>query len=272
MRGDFAPFLARWHLTPDGAAIHTQNADLLPVRQDRAPAMLKLLHATEERRGAGLLDWWGGAGAAKVLARADAALLMERATGAQSLSDMARTGRDDEATRILCATIARLHAPRSGPLPVLKPLAAQFRDLAPMAAQQGGILARAAAIAADLLADPREVVPLHGDVHHDNVLDFGPRGWLAIDPQGLMGERGFDYANIFTNPDLSDPTRPVATEPGVFEQRFRIVTKASGLDPQRLLQWITAWCGLSASWFLGDGDPLAEIDLTIARRAAALLA
>jgi hypothetical protein len=38
-------------------------------------------------------------------------------------------------------------------------------------------------------------------------------GWLAIDPKGLVGERGFDFANIFTNPDLDNPTRPLARCP-----------------------------------------------------------
>jgi streptomycin 6-kinase len=46
---------------------------------------------------------------------------------------------------------------------------------------------------------------LHGDLHHENVLDFGERRWLAIDPHGLHGERFFDFANIFTNPDLMIP-------------------------------------------------------------------
>lgn len=271
MRGGFAPFLAAWQLTPDGDPIRTLNAELLPVRRDGQPLMLKLLHAPEERRGARLLDWWQGEGAARVIARREEALLMERATGPASLSDMAREGRDDEAARILCATAARLHAPRPRPLPVLKPLVEQFRELWPMAAERGGILARSAEAAAVLLADPQQVVPLHGDLHHDNVLDFGPRGWLAIDPQGLIGERGFDYANIFTNPDLSDPTRPVATVPGVFEHRLGVVVSASGLDRWRLLHWILAWCGLSASWFLEDDDPLAAIDLAIAERAAALI-
>lgn len=271
-RADFAPWLALWDVIPDGAPIHTRNADLLPVRQGGHAAMLKLLHEPEERRGAALLDWWGGKGAARVLARDDAALLMERATGNLSLSDMAREGADGQATRILCATIDRLHAPRSRPLPPLKPLVEQFRELAPMAASQGGILTRCAETAAELLADPQAIVPLHGDIHHDNVLDFGARGWMAIDPQGLLGERGFDYANIFTNPDLSDPSRPVSTLPGVFERRFRVVTQASGLPPQRLLQWVLAWTGLSASWFIGDDDPMAAIDLQIAERAAALLA
>ncbi|MFX9692315.1 hypothetical protein ABTO79_19130 [Acinetobacter baumannii] len=43
------------------------------------------------------------------------------------------------------------------------------------------------------------------------------------------------------------------------------------MDRRRLLSWIIAWTGLSAAWFLGDGDPLAEIDLAIARLAVAEL-
>jgi streptomycin 6-kinase len=46
-----------------------------------------------------------------------------------------------------------------------------------------------AATARELLAKPSEVVILHGDIHRGNVLDFGPRGWLASDPKGLVGER-----------------------------------------------------------------------------------
>ena len=123
-----------------------------------------------------------------------------------------------------------------------------------------------------LLANPREQVVLHGDLHHDNVLDFGPRGWLAIDPHGLVGERGFEFANIFTNPDLSDPSQPVATQPERFHRRLVVVAEAAGLERCRLLQWILAWTGLSAAWFLAEKDPLAEVDLRVAALAAAELA
>jgi len=118
-----------------------------------------------------------------------------------------------------------------------------------------------------LLDDPREVTVLHGDLHHDNVLDFGERGWLAIDPKHIIGERGFDFANIFTNPDLSDPTRPVSTLPGRFQRRVEVVSDAAKLDRYRLLQWVLAWTGLSAAWFLGDDDP-ASIDFQVAELAA----
>ncbi len=104
----------------------------------------------------------------------------------------------------------------------------------------------------------------------ENVLDFGARGWLAIDPKRLLGERGFDFANIFTNPDLDDPTRPLATRPDRFLRRLEVVTDAAKLERQRLLRWILAWTGLSAAWFLGDGDS-AAIDLRVAELAAAEL-
>ncbi len=268
--GMFEPHLHHWDLVPDGSPITTPAARLLPVRRRGEPAMLKIAIEKDERSGAVLMEWWDGDGAARVLAYDDTALLLERAMGPASLADMARNGRDDDASRILCTVAARLHAPRAKPLPDLTPLPHWFRDLEPAATTHGGILTRCAREAHALLADPRELCVLHGDLHHDNVLDFGERGWLAIDPKRLVGERGFDYANIFTNPDLSDPSRPVATQAGRFARRLDVVTEAAGLERQRLLRWILAWTGLSAAWYLGDGDP-AAVDLRIAELAAAEL-
>ena len=51
-----------------------------------------------------------------------------------------------------------------------------------MAQAQGGILAHSARHARALLDSPRDLTVLHGDVHHDNILDFGERAYLADDP------------------------------------------------------------------------------------------
>ncbi|HEX2891847.1 aminoglycoside phosphotransferase family protein [Vineibacter terrae] len=260
------PYLARWDLVPDGAPIVTPGSRLLPVRQGATPAMLKIALADEERAGARLMAWWDGDGAARVLAQDDDAILLERAQGSQSLAALARGGQDDAACRILCQAAARLHGPRARPLPDLVPLAWWFRGLAPAAAQHGGILARAAAAADALLAAPQDVVVLHGDIHHGNVLDFGPRGWLAIDPKGLQGERGFDYANLFCNPDAR-----TALAPGRFRRRVAVVATAAGLDRERLLRWILAWAGLSSAWLMADGEDPA-MRLEVATLAAAELA
>lgn len=266
----FKEYLHRWHLVPDGDPIETHTGTLLPVRQAGRKAMLKIARVDEERRGGRLMAWWAGEGAAPVLAHAGEALLMERASGVRSLSQMARTGNDEEACRILCTTAARLHAPRQSPLPDLVPLAQVFRALESAARTHGGILACCAEAARLLLAAPQDAVVLHGDLHHENVLDFGERGWMAIDPKGFYGERGFDFANIFTNPDLSDSSVPVATDPERFSQRLASICEAASLDRERLLLWVLAWCGLSWAWFLEDGED-APVNRKVAELAAARL-
>ena len=270
--GMFDAYLSRWKLIPDGSPIITTNARLLPVRYGGEPAMLKLAIAEEERAGHMLMEWWDGDGAARVLARADEAVLMERAKGTATLADMAYAGQDDEACRKLCAVAARLHAPRAKPIVGLVPLSRWFRELEPAAASHGGILARCAESARTLLTEPREVVVLHGDLHHGNVLDFGVRGWLAIDPKGLVGERGFDFANTFTNTSFyDDPTRPLATRSGRFLRRLEVVAECrQSSNGNVCYTGSSAWTGLSAAWFLGDGDP-AAINLQIAELAAAEL-
>ncbi|RYE34887.1 MAG: APH(6) family putative aminoglycoside O-phosphotransferase [Hyphomicrobiales bacterium] len=274
-RAVFEPWLVRWRLLPDGAPIATHASHLLPVLRDGAPAMLKLPEVDDERRGYLPLEYWHGNGAARLLARSQngEAMLIERATGKRSLAAMARSGAtgDDEATTILCDAIAALQKPR-GPAPAgLIPLDIWFRDLFPAAALQGGLLARAAAEASALLPTQQEILPLHADLHHDNVLDFEGRGWLAIDPKSVIGDRAFDYTILFCDPDLADPEPPVAVAPGAFERRLEIVLARSGLERQRLLRWIIAWCGLSASWFLEDEDPLAQVNFAVAERAIAAL-
>ena len=262
----FDRYLKRWNLTRDGIPIVTHSSDLLPVRQDGRPAMLKIAREAEERRGAGLMAWWDGDGAARVLAHEGDAVLLERATGNRSLTAMARDGADDEASRILCDVAARLHAPRNRALPDLIPLSAWFAELEPAAAKHGGVLARAADTARGLLSEQRESAVLHGDLHHGNVLDFGARGWLAIDPKRLLGERAFDFANIFRNPDLE-----IAKAPGRLARQASVIAEAARLDRSRLLRWVLAYAGLSAAWSLNDGDD-ATLDLTIAEIAAAEIA
>ena len=262
----FDDHLERWHLVPDGAPIVTHASHLLPVLHAGVPAMLKIAHEEEEQRGPDLMIWWNGEGAARVLAQHGDAVLLERATGHRSLAQMAREGRDDEASRIMCEVAARLHAPRQRELPELFPLRRWFAELEPAAAKHGGILSQAATVARALLDQPREVSVLHGDLHHDNVLDFGARGWLAIDPKRLIGERGFDFANILRNPDLD-----IAKAPGRLARQATVVAEAARLERARLLRWILAYAGLSAAWIMGDGDD-PTLDLTVAEIAAAEIA
>ena len=265
MNSALIPYMQRWQLQPDGQAFETHSSLLMPVRYRGAAAMMKIAREQEEKFGGLLMCWWQGEGAARVLAWHEDGILLERAQGSRSLPQMVRDGDDRQATEILCQVVARLHAPRAEPLPELIPLHQWFNSLWPAAQAHGGMLRLSARVAAELLTSPREQTVLHGDIHHDNVLDFGERGWLVIDPKRLYGERAFDYANIFCNPNYG-----IATDPDIFQRRVVQICQLAGLERQRLLQWILAWAGLSAAWFMEDGEA-ADIDFRVAEQAALAL-
>lgn len=261
----FRGYIDRWRLTPDGSPVLTRTSRLLPVTWRARAAMLKIAVDSEEELGNALMAWWDGQGAPRVFAHEGKAILLERAPAGRTLADLVHRGRDDEASRIICTVIAQLHSPSNRSTPALNPLSVWFEELAPAAERHGGILSSSVATARSLLAAPCDVGALHGDIHHDNILHFGERGWLAIDPKGLMGERGFDYANLFCNPDHA-----TATSREVFRRRVEIVVEAAGPDRMRLLKWILAWAGLSAAWLLKDGLP-PETRLAVAELAASEL-
>ncbi len=260
------PYLKRWSLHADGKVIFTDSSQLLPViREDGTAAMLKMAIASDEKIGAGLMAWWAGDGAARVLESHENVQLLEMAQMQPNLATMARSGEDDEASRIICRTTALLHAKNAPQNLGLVPLAKRFDALFEAACIHGGFFLQPATIARYLLQTRRETVVLHGDIHHGNILWFGERGWLAIDPKGLIGERGFDYANLFCNPDME-----IATAPGRLETQASLVAKTAHLDRQRLLQWIIAYCGLSAAWTLEQRPSMQEPFKTAGVAAAAL--
>lgn len=251
----FDTYLQRWSAQAAGKPFVTPTSDLLPVsltgKLEGLPAMIKITQDPDERIGGQVLQWWDGDGAARVYAcdPDSGALLMERAAGSKHLLRMALEGEDEAATTYICHTLHQLHSNRpSVPPEKLLPLMDFFRSLAPMAQQEGGLMAECAMVANELLRDQREQVVLHGDAHHSNILDFGQRGWLAIDPKRVTGERYYDYVNVLCNPDLK-----TCTDPARFARQLAVVIDVAGLERQRLLKWVMAHAALSAAWFLEDG-------------------
>ncbi|QBH96515.1 3'-kinase [Limnobaculum zhutongyuii] len=258
----FRDYITLWQLTEDGEPFHTHSSWLQRVYSGNRLAMLKIPLSAEERRGSRLMVWWNGQGAAQVLKQDDNAMLLEYLSGDQSLVEMAIGGQDDRATRIICQVTNRLHAQ---PIPSdseLVSLPEWFKSLFLAAKHQGGIFSRAESIASRLLSQPQDIRMLHGDIHHGNILDAGERGWLVIDPKGLSGERGFDFANIFCNPRAD-----IATNVQQFARRLEIVSEVANIKRSRLLAWIISWSALSAAWFIEEGEnpetPLAVATLAL---------
>ena len=228
--------------------------------------MLKLTADPDEIRGSGVLQWWKGKGAVRVYERENGVVLMERAAGSRSLNELTLHGDDEQALGILYAVIDQLH----GHDPTERPETVSLEDwFAPLlqstSAQE--IVQAGKPLAARLLASQHQQVVLHGDIHHGNVLDAGDRGWLAIDPKGLYGERAFDYVNLFRNP----PDKEFVRSSDRFRRRLDLVSAIAGLDKRRLAEWIAAFCALSIVWDYQPGGGIA-IDLIVGQLALDLLA
>lgn len=250
----FQHFLDLWSLIPDGHQIETHSSSLLPVRRDGEALMLKVSHAEEEQTGGRLMAAWRVAPFVHVVELLESGLLMERGATTPRFQDLP----EDEAAQEFCNLIGLVHASKAPD--GLQPLAPRFEAL--VTGGRGGFFDDAAAVAKDLLSKREPQLPLHGDMHHENILSVDNRGWRLIDPKGLLGPRGFDFANYFFNPSPS-----IALSQ--FEARLELVARYARISTRELLDWIIAWAGLSATWHLADNQD-ASPTLAIGQKALSL--
>jgi len=252
--------MIRWSLTKSTPLAESSRSWLFRVEQNgRNFAVLKILKpdaAREERRGAQLLNWYGGEGAATVFDTHGDTIFMEWLDGG-TLGDAVRAGHDDQATIALCVLAASLHRPRSDAPDTLLPLREHFAPLFATDARlwphtARDLFARASGIALKLFDRPTAQIPLHGDLHHDNILS-SDRGWLAIDPRGLFGDPLYDLANVFRHPhgvpDLVKDPRRIHALADAFATRL-------GYNRKRLLGWAAAHSALTACADLAAGHPI----------------
>lgn len=238
--------LRAWGAEPTGETWATPSSRFAAGIRDGLPVVVKAAHVDEEVAGNRLLTWWAGRGAVPVLEHEDDAVLMVRAVGRRDLARMARGDADAEATAVLVDAARILHASGVPPASVpLVPLRPWFRELLERR-WDDPLLDAASGIATALLdgTEAADVVALHGDVHHGNVLDLDG-SWVAIDPKGLLGHRAYDIANLLCNPDS-------ATAAAGLDERLGIVTDRSGLDLDTVVRWTVAYAGLSAAWCAKD--------------------
>lgn len=264
--------LAAWELTNAQLLKQTMTSQIYTVRQGAETVVLKLLAPTEteEQRGAVALRYFDGHGAVRLLGSDDGAQLMEYAPG-DELVTLVQDGQDEKATRIIAQVIQALHSvPQDRPYEGLVWLDDWFGALFRQAAADRdtgceSIYVRAAALAERLLADPREIRALHGDIQHYN-LRHSARGWLAFDPKGLVGERTYDCANTLCNPVI----------PELVHNETRLLNNAGilaetlGLDLQRVLAFTYMYACLNASWWINlphmeNADEIVQWHLKVAK-------
>jgi streptomycin 6-kinase len=109
------------------------------------------------------------------------------------------------------------------------------------------------ALSSDLLSENKNETLLHGDFHHFNVLDSA-RGWLAIDPKGVIGPRGYELGPFLINPlpDFLNGNSPLVQT----QRRISILSEMLGMERERIRAWGLCHAVLSAWWCIEGNDPV----------------
>jgi streptomycin 6-kinase len=256
---DLTRLLAKWNLSDPRILARTATSDVyLVALPDGGDAVLKVLNdlgKKDESGGAIALRCFEGKGAVRLLAYDDAAHLLEYAAG-EDLTKMVKEGRDEVAASVIANVLRELHGAWSGHPPAeLRPLRAWFRALFEKAGDdrrknEKSIFATAADAAERLLATAKKTIVLHGDIHHENIR-MSSRGWLALDPKGLVGDPDYDAANALFNP----VGMTILVESATRLRRIAVILSENlETDPERIITYAFIHACLSHCWDVEDGQ------------------
>src|SRR3989338_2873128 len=164
--------------------------------QGNSPIILKFgLDSEGLAREAFALKCFVGCGSVKVFAEDKGMLLLERAVPGTSLKSYFPS-QEHESIEIACGVMKKLHQaniPAAHNFPHIKDWL-QFLDKDWPVPDE--YLSKARQLRDNLLEPSAKEVLLHGDLHHDNILQNGDAsrrssqsedGWLVIDPKGVIG-------------------------------------------------------------------------------------
>lgn len=210
------------------------------------------------------LKFYNGDGSIKILRedRKDSAVLLEKAEPGLRLREVT-----DERKQISNAAevFKKLHKPVFADYPFVFPTIAEwakvfarhknafFEKSDPVPAW---MFKKAEEIFKQYVSEDKEQVLLHGDLHSDNILS-SERGWLSIDPKGIIGEREFELGAYLRNPyyDFLKGSNYKKLE----TKRILQFSEELGFDKERVRNWSFACAVISLLWFLEDEKYFKEI-------------
>lgn len=224
-------------------------------RRDDDPVVLKLVKSPGDEWHAGsVLHAFGGRGVVRVHEFVGGAMLLERLRPGNSLVDLSLGDRDEESTAVLAEVIGAM-APDAAmrTYPTVREWGEGFRRYTASGDHRlpPELVLQAEELYDELVDSQRRPRLLHGDLQHSNVLFDDRRGWIAVDPKGVVGELEFEIGAALRNP-IERPD--VFAAPAVIERRLNRFATTLDLDADRVLRWAFAQAVLSAIWDIEDGS------------------
>ena len=225
------------------------------------------------------LKLFNGEGACRLLEfdEENSWILLERLNPGEMLATVQD---DDEATRIASDVMKKIWRPIDVgaryivPLQGFIQLADWFDGLKRLRKMFDGgtgplnakLVERVESSVKDLFAENHRPVLMHGDFHHFNVLS-SERGWLIIDPKGVIGPAGYEVGPFMMNPwgDLLNGINFRLR----LKRRIDILHEYLGFERERIREWSLAHGILSAWWDIEENKSC-EYSLAFAEMMADL--
>lgn len=225
---------------------------VLSGHQNSKPIILKLSLDTEGlKRETLALKAFAEFGAVNVLMESEGMLLLQRAVPGISLKSYF-PGQDDNAIQITCECLKRLHQTpilSDARFPHIKDwLIALDKNISIPAVY----LHKARKLRDELVTTSTASVLLHGDLHHDNILQNGNE-WVAIDPKGVIGDSDYEIAAFIRNPmpELLTHDNPLS----IIDNRITRCAEILKSSKERIIDWCYVQSVLAWAWTLEDnGD------------------
>jgi streptomycin 6-kinase len=264
----------RWRISVE-ESLETQSSFLLFGTRREQPVVLKVVRwPCDEWHSGRVLAAFDGAATAHVCEYTEGAVLLERLRPGNALARLSLEGRDDEATAIMAEVMQRMKPVRESleAFTTVENWGESFARYLSTVDEQvpRELVERGQHLYLTLCATQRERRLLHGDLQHYNVLFDSRRGWLAIDPKGVVGEMEYEMGASLRNPY----ERPeLFASAAVIERRLRLYERVLKIDYERALGWAFAQAVLSVIWGVEDGFKVDEDNssLMLARSLEPLL-
>jgi streptomycin 6-kinase len=214
----------------------------------------------DEWRSGEVVAAFGGAGVVRVHEHEPGALLLERVEPGETLIGLVAAGRDDAAVSIIAKLVSSMQP--GGPpdwCPTLFRWAEAFDWYLASGDSQipRSLVLDAQRRFVHLAKTQRSVRLLHGDLQHSNIVFDRNRGWLSIDPKGVIGETAYEVAAALRNPRqlpaLISDLSTIARRVDQFASQLQ-------LDRGRLIGWAFANAVLSLIWSIQDSGRVDPMD------------
>jgi streptomycin 6-kinase len=101
----------------------------------------------------------------------------------------------------------------------------------------------------DFFAEDYAPTLMHGDFHHFNILS-SERGWVVIDPKGVIGPAGYEVGPFLLNP-WEEPLNGSRFRAQA-KKRLYILSERLGMEREHIREWGIAHAVLSAWWGIED--------------------